>query len=120
MMVGIALPILINVNTFNRLAPETQKIFKEVGHEVEIMSGDVIVPAWLDKIFKAWRERGIKFIEFDEQEKLKWIAGLDDIPMEWATEVEKLGLPGLKIVQRWQEIGSEMGYKWPRKWAGKK
>lgn len=116
----LAAPILMNLDTFKSFSPEIQKILLEIGKEVELKAAKEIIPKWWDKCVKEWKAKGIIFIDFPEEEKQKWAATLEDLPAEWAAEVEGKGLPGFKIVERWQEITKELGFKWARKWGVKK
>jgi len=112
--------IYMNLDTFNRFSPEIQKILVETAKEAEIHHAKVRVPKWTDKIEKEWKAQGVITIEFPEGERVKWATALEDIPAEWAAEAEAKGYPGFKMVQRWQEITAELGFKWPRKWGVKK
>lgn len=116
----LPMPILMNRETFNKFPPETQKILLEVGKEIEMRAAKEILPKWWEKAMTEWKASGTEFIDFPEAEKVKWAATLEDIPAEWASDMEKIGLPGFKVVQRWQEITSELGFKWNRKWGVKK
>lgn len=40
-------------------------------------------------------------------------------PPSLGEEVTKQGYPGWKIIDRYQELTAQMGYKWPRKWGTK-
>ncbi len=114
------MPIIINAPTFKKFSPEVQKIFREVGEQTELKAAREIYPEWWQKTLKLWRDGKVQNIKFREEEKTKWASTLEDIPAEWAGEVGKIGLPGFKIVQRWQEITAEMGFKWNRRWGVKK
>ena len=120
LLLACPMGIFMNLNTFKSLDPETQKIMLDAGKNVELRTATEILPQWLKKTQDLWRAKGIKWITFPDEEKVKWAATLEDIPAEWAADVEKLGLPGFKIVQRWQEITESLGYKWNRKWGVKK
>jgi TRAP-type C4-dicarboxylate transport system substrate-binding protein len=111
------MPIMMNLPKFNSLPPEYQKIILEAGQEVELIAAREIMPTFSEKALKGWKDKGTEFIRFPEDQKEAWAGTLEDIPAEWAAEVNKLGLPGTKIVTRWQEITSEMGYKWNRRWG---
>lgn len=113
-------PICMNIDSFKRLSPEHQKIVMEVGRDLEISAWKEILPNWEKKIFDSFKATGMKFVEFPKTDLEKWAASLEDIPAEWAAEMESKGLPGFQTVKRWQEITSEMGYKWDRKWGVKK
>jgi hypothetical protein len=62
----------------------------------------------------------VKIYQFPEADRNKWAGQVEDIPAEWADEVTKQGYPGWKIVERYQDVCSQLGYKWPRKWGIKK
>ncbi len=112
------MPVLMNLETFNKFSPEVGKVLLDVSKDLELEAAREITPKWRDKIFKT---SGMKFVEdFPAKDREKWITTLDDIPAEWAAEMEGLGLPGFNLVKRWQEITSGLGYKWPRQWGIKK
>jgi TRAP-type transport system periplasmic protein len=113
-------PIVMNLTTFKGLSPEDQKIVIEAGKNAEMKAVKEFLPQLWAKCEKAWKDAGVQIIDFPAEEKKKWADSLEDTPAEWAAELEAMGYPGFKIVQRWQEITSEMGYKWPRKWGVKK
>jgi TRAP-type C4-dicarboxylate transport system substrate-binding protein len=115
-----AIVVWMNLETFKKLPPDTQKIMLDVGRETVMLAAQEIVPKWKEKIFKEWKSAGIEFFDFSEKDKLTWVSKLEDIPAEWAAEMDGMGLPGSKIVQRWQEITGQMGHKWLRKWGVKK
>lgn len=115
-----AFVILMNKNRFNSFSPKIQKILKETGHEVELIGAKEIIPKWKGICEKAWKDAGIEFIDFPREEKVKWAASVDDTAAEWAKEMDQKGLPGSKLVKRWQEITEELGYDWPRKWGVQK
>jgi TRAP-type C4-dicarboxylate transport system substrate-binding protein len=113
-------PVLMNLETFKGFPPEVQKIFLEAGRDVELRVANEIIPKWWARCEKEWKAKGITFISIPDEEIQKWASHLEDIPAEWAKEVEGKGYPGFKIVERWQEITGELGFKWPRKWGLKK
>ena len=51
----------------------------------------------------------------------KWQALTPDLPAVWASETEEKfsGLPCFDIVKRYQEITTQLGYKWARTWGVK-
>ena len=114
------IPIAMNINTYKKLPPAWQKIIQETGRDMEELAYKEILPTWEKKIYASWEKQGMKFVDFPASEQKKWMDGLEDIPAEWAKEMEGLGLPGFQTVKRWQEITSSMGYKWQRQWGIKK
>lgn len=125
-MTGIPILTLANIamcmnkDSFNKLSPEQQKIISDSARSLEERAYKEILPNWEKKVYNTFKEKGLKFVEFPKSEWEKWVASLEDIPAEWAAEMESKGLPGFKTVQRWQEITSEMGFKWARKWGVRK
>ena len=47
----------------------------------------------------------------------KWVATAQDVPAQWAEAVTRKGYPGWDMVTRYQDITTEMGYRWPRRWG---
>jgi TRAP-type C4-dicarboxylate transport system substrate-binding protein len=119
-MIGAPWDLMISLKAFNGLSPEIQKILIETGKEVEIHHTKNLLPRWQEKLWSEWKTQGVKFSSLPEAERAKWASLIEDIPAEWAAEVGAMGLPGWQIVQRFQEITAEKGYKWPRKWGVKK
>ncbi len=114
------IPIAMNINTFKKLPPAWQKIVLDAGRDIEVMAYKEILPNWEKMIVDTWQKQGMQFVDLPATEQKKWMDGLDDIPAEWATEMESLGMPGFQTVKRWQEITSRLGYKWKRQWGIKK
>ena len=119
-MIGCPWDLMISLKTFNSLSPEIQKILVETGKEVEVHHTRNLLPKWQEKLWSEWKTQGVKFSKLPDGERAKWASLIEDIPAEWAAEVGAMGLPGWQIVQRFQEITAEKGYKWPRKWGVKK
>jgi TRAP-type C4-dicarboxylate transport system substrate-binding protein len=119
-LIACPLSIIMNLTTFNSLPPEHQKIILEAGLNAELKAAKEVLPKFWIKAQREWKEKGLEFIEFREEEKVKWVNTLEDIPAQWGTEMAAQGLPGFEIVKRYQEITGAMGYKWARQWGIKK
>lgn len=119
-MTGNFFDLYMNKKRFDKMPKELQKIFMETGYEVAMKVAKEVVPSWSKKVMKQFKEAGVQFYELPEAERDKWANMIPDIPAEWAKEVEAQGYPGWKIVERWQELTTKYGYKWPRKWGVKK
>jgi len=111
--------IVMNKDTFNKFSPQVQKILLEAGKDTELRGAREIMPKWHDRCEGEWKAAGIEFIDFPKEEKIKWANSVTDTAAEWALEMDAKGLPGTEVVKRWQEITSELGYEWPRKWGPK-
>lgn len=109
-----------NLKKYNSLPPALKKIIKEVSVDIELRIAKELVPKWTKKILADYHKAGIKFLKLPESDRDKWAMMITDIPAEWAKEVTGQGYHGWKIVARYQELCSQYGYKWPRKWGVKK
>jgi len=110
--------LMINLDSYNRLSPEVQKVLVEVGLESEMYQGEYLKNG-LQDILDKFLDAGLEVIYFPAEDRAEWSALLEDIPAEWAAEAEEAGAPGWEIAKRWQEVTTEMGYEWPRQWAVK-
>ena len=119
-MTGNFFDLYMNKKRFDKMPKELQKMFLETGAEVAMKVATEIVPAWTKKVMAQFKKSGVVFHDLPEAERDKWAQMIPDIPAEWAVEVEAQGYPGWKIVDRWQELTTKYGYKWPRKWGVKK
>jgi TRAP-type C4-dicarboxylate transport system substrate-binding protein len=111
---------MMNLDTFKSFSPEYQKILTETGKEIELQASREIVPKWWDRVQREWKSQGVAKVDFPDAEISKWAATLEDIPAQFAAEIEGKGYPGYKMMQRWQEITADLGFKWARKWGVKK
>lgn len=119
-MTGNFFDLYMNKDRFEKMPKELQKIFLETGYEVAMKVASEVVPAWSKKVMAQFKEAGVEFHNLPEAERAQWAQMIPDIPAEWAVEVEEQGYPGWKIVDRWQELTTKYGYKWPRKWGVRK
>ena len=110
--------VMVNLDSFNKLSPEVQQVLKEVGLESERYQAEYL-KANREKVIDLIGQAGLEVIQVPAEDRARWAALMEDIPAEWAAEVTEAGLPGWEIAKRWQEITTEMGYKWPRQWAVK-
>jgi len=112
--------LLMNLKSFNKLPKNVQQMFIETGKEIELKMGKLEIKKWTDKVMEDFNKQNITVYRFPTSERNKWAGMVEDIPAEWAEEVTKQGYPGWEIVDRYQELTTQMGYKWPRKWGVKK
>ncbi len=110
----------INKKTLEKFPPDVQKMMLDAGKEIELKAAETIVAQWSDKIMKDWKAQGVSFYYLTPEERAYWASIVEDIPAEWAKEVEGQGYPGYAIVDRFQELCTQYGYTWPRKWGVKK
>jgi TRAP-type C4-dicarboxylate transport system substrate-binding protein len=91
----------INLDYWNSLPPDIQKIMEEVGREHK----DVLIRILKnenEKSMMTMKEKGIEFIPFEEQ-KIKWRAMSPNFLTEWANQMESRGIPGNEFIKRYNE-----------------
>lgn len=110
----------ISKKTLDTFPPDVQKMLLDAGRDVEWKVATELLPQWTERVMKEFDAAGVKQVTLPEDERAAWAARIPDIPAEWAKEVSDQGYPGWDIVRRWQEITTELGYKWPRQWGVKK
>ena len=112
-----AVEIIMNLNTWNNLGPEVQKIILQASKEAVERHVKESVPKYMAETIKAFADAGVTTTSFSKDDLAKWAPLIEDTPAEWAAEVEAKGYPGFKILKRWQEITTELGFKWAREWG---
>ena len=111
----------INLDTLKKFPPAVQKIILDAGKDTELKAAKEINPGWTKKIDKDWKNtKGFVYAQLTDTDRQKWAERCEDVPAEWAAEVTAMGYPGWEIVKRFQEINTELGHKWMRKWGIKK
>jgi TRAP-type transport system periplasmic protein len=112
--------IVMNVNSFNKLPKDVQQILADAGKKMEKIIAAELVKQWVDKATDTFKKNGVTTFVLPEAERNKWASMVPDTAAQWAAEVSAQGYPGWEIVNRYQEISGQLGYKWPRKWGVKK
>jgi TRAP-type C4-dicarboxylate transport system substrate-binding protein len=103
--------LTVNLDTWNSLPAEVQDIILEVAEELETYHLEY-TNGCRQKAYDTFTAAGGTIIEWPEEEKAAWLATVPNIP---DTAVE-LGEVGLKILERYCEILTEMGVNIPRDW----
>jgi TRAP-type C4-dicarboxylate transport system substrate-binding protein len=111
--------LLINLNTWNKLGPEAQKIFLD-----EAKAIDDWFPVLLAQREAEMRTKmaatGVTFRVMSPAMRQKWNEVSPDVPAIWAAEVTGQGYPAWEIANRYQDILKDLGFQAPRRWAVKK
>lgn len=92
----------INLDFWNTLPSDIQKIMLEAGREHEKVIGRMLKEEE-ERAFDAMKKRGIPFIDFSE-ERAKWIKMCPDFLEEWAKVMEGRGIPGQEFARRYRAI----------------
>ncbi|MEJ5357457.1 MAG: TRAP transporter substrate-binding protein DctP [Desulfobacterales bacterium] len=120
LMAGFHSQILINLEAFQKMPPEIQKAVLEAGRIAEDKMAQEVLPAWFKSCQAEFEKAGVQFSKFPAAEIKKWADSLEDVPAEWAAEVEAKGYPGFAILEFWQKTTADLGFQWARKWGVKK
>ncbi|MBW1789486.1 MAG: C4-dicarboxylate TRAP transporter substrate-binding protein [Deltaproteobacteria bacterium] len=110
--------IVINLDDWNAFSPKLQKIITEVSDEfVEHYAESLQVNN--KRIKQASIDKGVKFFELNEQQKMAWFKTAEPFMTRWVDEKEAKGLPGkktqdlfLKLVDKYQKQIDTKGYPW--------
>lgn len=107
--------LTMNLDTWKKLPPEMQKMFRELGREY----GELVVQrvsANRIKHFKIIAKQGAKISVLPESEQAKWAKAVPNIAGEWAARVEGEGLPAKQILKAYMDTVRSRGGKPLRDW----
>jgi TRAP-type transport system periplasmic protein len=112
-----AVEIIMNKDTWDSLSTDIQDIILEAAEDVSTEYATVTLPAYIAETLELFADEGITTVQLPEDDIVLWASLIDDIPAEWAASVEAKGYPGFEIIERWQEITTELGFNWSRHWG---
>ncbi len=104
--------LTMNMNSFNKLPPEVQKILMEVGRGYEEQAGKSLnarQKAGLEGLEKV----GAKMKVLPEEARAGWAKSLASFPNKQAKDADGRGMPGSEVMKNYLAAVSEAGYKWP-------
>ena len=110
-----AMPVImmtVNERKMASLPEDVQAIITEVGAEWEEQNG-----ALMDKVQAAGlaglADNGAVITTLPEEVRVSWAESMAAFPKQQAAEAERLGMPGLKVMQAYLEAASAGGHDWP-------
>ncbi|MCL6558210.1 MAG: TRAP transporter substrate-binding protein [Firmicutes bacterium] len=103
---------VMNLNTWNSLPPDIQKVITEVSEEFVEKYGKLRTDHTKAGLDYGVKERNIKVIQLDAQEQAKWLKQVEPVVGEWIQKTEKANLPGKDIVNKVKEIDARMSQKY--------
>ncbi|MDY6880427.1 MAG: C4-dicarboxylate TRAP transporter substrate-binding protein [Desulfatiglans sp.] len=107
--------ISVNLDVWNRLPKEIQKIMMEVASEYTTDLAKASV-AKRERSFKAMEKTGTTFSTLPFEERQRWANLMPNFADQAAKKANKMGMPGSAIMKTWIELQEKDGYKFPRKW----
>ena len=113
--------ITMNLDTWNKLSPDIQKVFLEVREEYPIKFAEFDKKD-TDNAYQIIKESGTEIIEFPASETKRWegLIDLQEMNNEWIAEASKrTNVPEQRLRQmltRYTELLDEMPNKYPKSW----
>jgi len=104
--------LTINRNRFARLPKEVQQILLEVGREYEARTGTVNEENY-PKQLEQLKQVGAVVRQLPDSVRQDWANSLKDWPQEKASELDKAGMPGSRVLKLALQEAEKLGHKWP-------
>jgi len=108
--------LCVNSDVYQRLKPEVQELFIEVGQEAQVRYCELLSQK-LAKAKAAFEQAGVTFSTLPKDEISEWAHRVPDIAAEWVEKMVAEGLPGQQIATAYIELMEKAGYQWPRRWT---
>ena len=98
--------LVVNLDTWNSLTPDTQQVLLELGREYSLVAGQVYDDAYAAISAKAVSE-GIEIYELPADELANWRAIGEQVTESWIAELEAAGVPAQEMYDAMQEIKAD-------------
>jgi TRAP-type C4-dicarboxylate transport system substrate-binding protein len=107
--------ITVNTDTWNDMPAHAREIFRDVAQDygkwqIEVDTGK------FSKFVGIMKKKGVKIYEMPEEERQRWANQLPNLAKEWADRLEKLGMPGHKVVQAFMDEARALNVPIARNW----
>ena len=110
--------IAMNKGRFDKLPPEVQKVFRDVGDEYSARFAAAQTAAAAG-LLKKMEEAGAKISELPAAERKRWADTLPPIAKTWAADLQAKGLPADEVLKGYVEGLKKSGADLPRDWSAK-
>ena len=107
--------ITINLDTWNTMPEEVQKILTEVG-DAYLDYESKYISTVHEKDLKFLKENGVTVNTLDTEAQKAWANSLDDLVHNLVQNLNKAGYDGVSIVSRYYELLKENGVEMIRDW----
>ncbi len=112
---GITGALTMNLTTWNKLPPELQEMFRQLGKEYgELVTKKVIENH--EKHFKIMADQGAKFYTLPIEEQIRWSKTIPNIAKEWTERNQAKGLPANQVLSAYMDGVRKRGIKPIRDW----
>ena len=106
----------MNKNTFDKLPPELQKMFLEIGQEYGVLVAQRVSGFHTATFTKILPGAGAKVSTLPIEEQKKWATALPDLAGEWVAQMKAKGLPGELVMKTYMESVRAAGETPVRNW----
>lgn len=110
--------LTINKRAWDKLPKDVQPIVLEVAHDFEQLTGSNNKERYGSDVEKL--KTLIKVKQLPDAVREDWAKSLKDWPQQHAMELEKQGLPAVKVLNLALDAAEKYGYKWPVRYSVKK
>ena len=110
--------VAMNKRRFDKLAPEVQQIFRDVGQEYEKRFAEAqrsTANALLQKMAAA----GATISELAPAERKRWADTIPNVAQTWAEDLKSKGSPGPEVLKAYMDGLKKSGADLPRDWSAK-
>lgn len=100
---GMTGALTMNKNTYDKLPPELQKMFHDIGQEYGALVAKRVAGFAAASFNKLLPAAGAKVSTLPLEEQKKWAAGLPDLAGAWVKSQEAKGLPGKAVLKAYMD-----------------
>jgi TRAP-type C4-dicarboxylate transport system substrate-binding protein len=108
--------IAMNKQVFDKLPPEAQKVFREVGVEYSALFAKTQASV-ADGMLKQMVAAGAKVREVGADERKKWAAAIPNVAQTWSKDLDGKGMPGSAVLKGYLDGLKQAGVALPRDWS---
>jgi TRAP-type C4-dicarboxylate transport system substrate-binding protein len=105
----------MNKNTWERLPPELQQIFRDLGREYSSTMAAEATERY-DRALDAMAAEGATITTLTDTERQKWIDGLPDLAGRWVAAAERRGHPARAVLEAFMDEFRRRGGEPARNW----
>jgi TRAP-type C4-dicarboxylate transport system substrate-binding protein len=103
----------VNADTYESLPKEVQEILVDVGNKYSFEMAEELSTE-TDSNLEKMKSEGAVVTTLPEEEKLKWLEKLPNVPNNYAKRLNDEGLPGTEIMTDYIQGQIDKGYKFPK------
>ena len=107
--------ITVNTETWNDMPKHAREIFRDVAQnygawQIGIDNGKI------NKFVGIMKKKGVKIYDMPAAERKRWAMRLPNLSKEWADRLEKIGMPGRKVIKTFMDEARAMNVSIARQW----